>query len=163
MGDRPVVVPHFGAYLTKHRESRGLKPAQVERLVTEKYGLPLAHTVLWRWEEGQVASPDPAILWALSRVYRISSDEMIGCLAKERSHRPIAQSDLATPGITDRSAGISDEALAMARAIDALPPDLVLHVIGQLELLKETARRYGRARPLPVHRPRKQKLKKDAK
>lgn len=123
MSDRPVVVPGFGEYLRKAREKRGLSAGQVE-LQMERFGIPVAHAVLWRYEAGQVGSPDPAVLWALSRLYRISVDEMLGCLAKERAHRPIAQSDLVAPGITDRSAGLGDDAMEIARLYDTLSEDL---------------------------------------
>lgn len=139
MPERPAIVPKFGTYLKRKREDRGLTPGQVEILALERFGIPLAHAVLWHYEAGQVLSPNPSILWALSRIYRISSDELLGCLAKEVAKRPIAQSDLVTPGITDRSSGLSEEAMALARAFDALPEDLRPHLTVNAEMLAQHA------------------------
>lgn len=155
MVDRPVVVPKWGQYLIRKREERGLTPGQVEVLVADRYGLPLAHSVLWRYEAGQVGSPDPAIIWALSRIYRINSDEIIGCLAKERAKRPLSQSELATPQITDRSSGLSDDAVEIARLYDQLDAAHQAMVKSQGTMLKEIERQMGKSETLTRRRRRR--------
>lgn len=87
MVDRPVVVKEFGVYLTACREAIGLTSGQVEVVVKERYGLPLAHATLWRYEAGQVAIPDPGILWALAQIYNVPFDDMVQRLVKERTAR----------------------------------------------------------------------------
>lgn len=134
MPDRPVVAPKFGRFLTDCRIARNLETGPVERIVSERYGVPLGHTSLWRYENGQTMYPDPAVIWALARLYGVSLEAMVLELVKDRATKPSSEHTVKL--VKDRAVGISDEALALARDFEGLADphhrEVVLQAVQQL-------------------------------
>jgi transcriptional regulator with XRE-family HTH domain len=52
-------------------------------------GLPLNRSTLLQYERGTVTSPDPAVLWGLSRLYHVTVDDLVLDLVRDRTHRPV--------------------------------------------------------------------------
>jgi transcriptional regulator with XRE-family HTH domain len=138
---RPPVVLAFGQFLTTCREAVGLEPSEVARLVTEQFGLPLSKSALWRYEAGQTAAPDPAILLCLSRIYGVSLERILVVLTNERASTPAERRP------DDRAEGISAAAIDLAKRFDALvdPQHRELVEAAVRLLVESEAKRSGRA------------------
>jgi len=93
VGERPVPhrglpVPEFGAWLREQREaSPHLSQEAVVRRVAKQNAALVRFTrgQLAKYEKGSVAAPDPAVLYYLARLYRISTDELLRRLAESRA------------------------------------------------------------------------------
>lgn len=51
----------------------------------EKLDVVLDESTLYNYEAGTVSAPDPGVLWALSKIYAVSHDEMIALLVSVRA------------------------------------------------------------------------------
>jgi transcriptional regulator with XRE-family HTH domain len=82
--ERPIVAAGFGARL---RLLRGLlsRGAICERLLA--LGVSLDRSTLLQYERGTVGSPDPVVLWGLSRLYRVTLDDLVADLVRDRTGR----------------------------------------------------------------------------
>jgi hypothetical protein len=125
-----ISTPTFGALLRRLRgpASRG----QVCRAVAG-FGLALDRSTLLKYEAGRVNAPDPAILWALGRIYQLPNlDDLLRVLVVDRTGQGDAQAlaDQVQPIYQLQPAEILDaltlaeQVVARLRAIvAALPPD----------------------------------------
>lgn len=107
------------------------------------FGLTLDRTTLLKYERGDVTAPDPAILWALGRVYHLPSiDELLTVLVMDRSGRALR------PGldITGPS-GLTTAQLHLAEVFGTLPTGVQEAIAG---LIAEIA-------PAVEHAPRRRK------
>ena len=85
---RGLPVPEFGAWLREQREaSPHLSQEAVVRRVAKQNAALVRFTrgQLAKYEKGSVAAPDPAVLYYLARLYRISTDELLRRLAESRA------------------------------------------------------------------------------
>jgi transcriptional regulator with XRE-family HTH domain len=51
----------------------------------KRLGVRLDQSTLYNYEGGTVSAPDPGVLWALSKIYAVSHDELIAMLVKVRA------------------------------------------------------------------------------
>ena len=102
--DRPVVVPIFGAQLLALRGKRS-RGWMCQQLTT--FGLSLDRSTLLQYERGTVASPDPAILWGLGRLYHVSLDDLVLALMRDRTGRPVLARDLRPPALDEEQLRIA--------------------------------------------------------
>jgi transcriptional regulator with XRE-family HTH domain len=129
--ERPVVVPEFGNLLVdlRGKRSRGL----VVRILLDSYALKLDDTSLLQYERGTVAAPDPAILWALSRIYGADFEELISALVMERTGREVA-----VAGDPGGPLDIDADERSLIHALRSLPPERRQFYV---ELWADTTRR----------------------
>lgn len=80
--ERPIVAAGFGARLRLLRGSRS-RAAVCEQLRAR--GLSLDRSTLLQYERGTVGSPDPVMLWGLSHLYRVSVDDLVADLLRDRT------------------------------------------------------------------------------
>jgi transcriptional regulator with XRE-family HTH domain len=116
--ERPIVVPEFGRLLSTWRtvepkRSRGV----VCRQLFNRYGLHLDDTSLLQYERGTVAAPDPAMLWALARIYGANFLALVAALVAERTRRPLTDAAHAT-GPMD----LNDDERSIIESLRAMPP-----------------------------------------
>lgn len=121
---RPVIAPTFGKYLSELRgtRSRGVICEELKR-----FGVELDRSTLLQYERGTVSAPDPAALWALGRLYRVSLDDLALVLLRDRTGQALAAQDL-------RPAAFSDRQLQIAQAFalcDTETQDLLLYLAGR--------------------------------
>lgn len=104
---RPLVTPEFGAQLQRLRGARSR--GEICRRVAE-YGLTMDRSTLLQYERGTVAAPDPAILWALGRIYLLDTiDELLTVLVMDRTGRQLrAGTDIRHPGLTPAQIRIAE-------------------------------------------------------
>lgn len=74
----------FGAFLSAQRRAKRLTAEGVVRRM-RKLGVQLDDSTLYNYEAGTVSAPDPGVLWALSKIYAVSHDEMIAFLVSVRA------------------------------------------------------------------------------
>ena len=105
MTKRPISLPKFGAQLRALRGalSRGKVCAALRR-----YGLTVDRSTLLHYERGAVTSPDPAVLWALARVYHTPIDELLTLLTRERAGRPLPNVKLGGGGWDLRQVDVAE-------------------------------------------------------
>lgn len=80
---RPVRVAIFGRRLA---ELRGKRSARQILQRAGGLGVRLTPSTLYQYENGTVTAPDPAVLWALSRIYGISLDGLVSLLVANRNN-----------------------------------------------------------------------------
>lgn len=103
----------FGAQLLKLRGARSR--GEICRRV-KRFGLTLDRTTLLKYERGSVAAPDPAILWALGRIYHLDSvDELLTVLVMDRSGRALRS------GLDITGAALTAAQLHIAEVFGTLP------------------------------------------
>lgn len=75
-------LPRFGGRL---RELRG--DASRQEISNRLHGLnvPLGGSTIKQYEDGAVWSPDPTVLWGLSRIYKVSFEDLVLLLRTERA------------------------------------------------------------------------------
>lgn len=89
----------FGALLEelRHRLAGGdrLSHEAVARLVVQRSGGVVAFggPTLWRWEQGQVWSPDPLALKALAAVYTVRLDALLLILERNRADATLSAAE----------------------------------------------------------------------
>jgi len=74
----------FGKFLSTRRRAKRLSAEGVIRRM-QKLGVGLDQSTLYNYEGGTVKAPDPGVLWALSKIYAVSHDEMISFLVAVRA------------------------------------------------------------------------------
>ena len=83
MSTRPVFLPELGKYFRRLREDHGWNQRQAVDIARRRR-LALSYNTL-RWiEDGKIKSPEPEALKALSTLYGISYEEVVGNYAQER-------------------------------------------------------------------------------
>ena len=93
---RGLPVPEFGAWLRAQREAwPHLSQEAVVRRVAKQNAALIRFTrgQLAKYEKGSVAAPDPAVLYYLARLYRISTDELLRRLAESRALHAATEDD----------------------------------------------------------------------
>jgi transcriptional regulator with XRE-family HTH domain len=87
----------FGNYLSTRRQEKGLTAEGVIRRM-KKVGVQLDQSTLYNYEAGTVSAPDAGVLWALSKIYAVSHEEMIALLVSVRAgnHDPSLPSGVST-------------------------------------------------------------------
>jgi len=104
---RSVALPKFGAQLRRLRgdQTRG----DICRAL-ETYGLKVDRSTLLQYERGTVKAPDPAILWALGRIYQQASiDDLLTIIAIERTGRTLRQGvELARPTLSAQQVKVAE-------------------------------------------------------
>lgn len=139
--ERPIVAPTFGARLMT---LRGARSRGVICRMLRQYGLELDRSTLLQYERGTVGSPDPAILWALGRIYHVSIDDLVLDLVRDRTRRPV-------PAAETRGPLLTDDQLRAVQYLGQLDDDSRGHMIA---LLADLAARPGptlapKPRPVP--------------
>jgi transcriptional regulator with XRE-family HTH domain len=54
-------------------------------------GVSLDRSTLLQYERGTVGSPDPVVLWGLSRLYRVTLDDLVADLVRDRTGRAVSR------------------------------------------------------------------------
>lgn len=132
----------FGRQLERWRGTRDIET--VVRLVRHM-GVPFDASTLRSWEYGWTASPDPLRLLALARVYGVDIQDVMSALADARSRggQVITVPGLAADidevdAITDRAAGLSEEAIAIAKVFDRLTKPNRVVVLATISAFEQT-------------------------
>ncbi len=125
-GEKPVLIPAFGAWLQKLRGTRSR--ATVARLARDRFGVDFDESTLANYEAGRVLAPDPGTLWALAHIYEASIDAIIARLLENRANR--SATTLASPTRTVLDVGPDEE--DAVRALRRLSPKDRENVVGLL-------------------------------
>lgn len=84
-------------WLHKRYETRLGRPFShdaIARLVRRgREHLRFGGPTLWRWEEGEVSSPDPLVIQALAQLYDVEHDALLSVLNTNRSNRHLTAED----------------------------------------------------------------------
>lgn len=81
---RPRDMVPFGKFLSRQRRAKHLSAEGVVRRM-KHLGVQLDASTLYNYEAGTVRAPDPGVLWALSKIYAVSLDELIALLVSVRA------------------------------------------------------------------------------
>jgi transcriptional regulator with XRE-family HTH domain len=89
------VVPRFGAVLAAARNKRGLTMGQVVARVhqTGPHFEGFTRAQLSRYEAGFIQIPDPAVLWRLAQIYRVTLQEFVDSLVDDRERLARAKTE----------------------------------------------------------------------
>jgi transcriptional regulator with XRE-family HTH domain len=116
-------------------------------------GLSLDRSTLLQYERGTVGSPDPVVLWGLSRLYRVAVDDLIADLVRDRTGRAVSRRD--APIERNGNGRAADVLDTMEPGGDAEPIDyggalLIADMVRVLKTSDNTIRRRLRAGTFPI-------------
>jgi transcriptional regulator with XRE-family HTH domain len=119
-------VPRFGELLRHLRERRKLSQGQVRNYL-KNYGVTLSSAAMSRYEHGERAAPDPAVLYGMSKCYGVELEQLVAALVAERANKPLPEIQM-----IERPGNPSARAMVLAQHFDSLdePSQLaLLHVV----------------------------------